>query len=283
MKRYLKKNKQMPITSIASGEGYALSKDVYCFPVQIVNVAFVGTQLENDDWVLVDAGMPGTENKILREVKIRFREEKPPKAIILTHGHFDHVGALVQLAERWNVPVYAHKLEIPYLIGETSYPEPDPGVEGGIVANMSKHFPTDPVDVSDYVEALPEDGSVPFLEGWTWYHTPGHSPGHISLFRESDKILIAGDAFCTVKQDELYKVLRQTQEVHGPPRYFTLDWTEAEKSVRKLRDLQPSVVLAGHGQPMEGEKLSEGLNDLADNFEEVAVPDYGKYVRKDKE
>ncbi|SDN76557.1 MBL fold metallo-hydrolase [Alkalicoccus daliensis] len=282
MKRYLRKNKVMPITSIASGEGYAVSQDVFCFPVQIANVAFIGTQLENDDWVLIDAGMPGTENKIVTEVKYRFRQEKPPKAIVLTHGHFDHVGALVQLAERWDVPVYAHKLEVPYLTGEASYPEPDPGVEGGIVANMSKHFPTDPVDVSQYIEVLPEDGSVPYLEGWKWYHTPGHSPGHISLFRESDGILIAGDAFCTVKQDELYKVLRQTQEVHGPPRYFTTDWTKAKKSVEKLRDLNPSAVLAGHGQPMEGENLAEGLNNLADNFEETAVPSYGKYVRDEQ-
>lgn len=281
MKRYLEKNKKMPITSVASGEGYAVAKDVHCFPVQIVNVCFIGGQTASDDWVLVDAGMPGSEKRILREVKNRFREAKPPKAIILTHGHFDHVGALVQLAEKWDVPVYAHKEELAYLTGEAHYPEPDPTVEGGLVAKMSKHFPTDPVDVSRHIHTLPEDGTVPFLKGWSWHHTPGHSPGHISLFRESDKVLIAGDAFTTVKQDELYKVLNQKQEVHGPPRYFTTDWKNAKKSVQHLAALDPYVVIAGHGQPMEGSKLREGLKHLTDHFDEVAVPDYGKYV-KDK-
>ena len=60
-----------------------------------------------------------------------------PAAILLTHGHFDHVGALKTLAEEWDVPVYAHTLELPYLTGRSSYPPPDPSVGGGAMAAMS--------------------------------------------------------------------------------------------------------------------------------------------------
>ena len=62
-------------------------------------------------------------------------------------------------------------------------------------------------------------------------------PGHISLFREKDGALIAGDAFVTVKQEFLYKVLTQEQEISGPPRCFTPDWVQAFESVKKLEVL----------------------------------------------
>lgn len=53
------------------------------------------------------------------------------------------------------------------------------------------------------------------MKGFRWIHTPGHSPSHISLFREEDGCLIVGDAFVTVKQESLYKVLTQELELAG--------------------------------------------------------------------
>jgi glyoxylase-like metal-dependent hydrolase (beta-lactamase superfamily II) len=69
------------------------------------------------DWVLVDAGLPGSAGTIRRHAAEIFGSEARPAAIILTHGHFDHVGALLTLATEWDVPVYAHPLELPYLTG----------------------------------------------------------------------------------------------------------------------------------------------------------------------
>src|SRR5699024_6314002 len=115
-----------------------------------------------------------------------------------------------ELLEVWQVPVYAHELELPFLTGEKSYPEPDSTVEGGLLAKISPMYPNDPINIGSAVQALPENEEVPGLKGWRWIHTPGHSPGQVSLFRESDGVLIAGDAFITVRQDSFYNVLLQT-------------------------------------------------------------------------
>lgn len=269
--------KYIPAISISSGESLQVLPDVYCHTIQIVNVCWIGSP-ESKDFVLVDAGMPGSANEIIRVTEERFGQNSRPKCIILTHGHFDHVGALIELIDHWKVPVYAHHLELPFLTGERAYPEPDPTVEGGMIAKMSLYFPNEPIVLGNHIKSLPEDGSIPGAPGFQAVETPGHSPGHISLFRESDRALIAGDAFVTVRQDELYKVLTQDQEVNGPPRYYTTDWQSAWDSVRKLAALNPTVAVTGHGTPISGQKLTDGLDKLVHEFDLIAIPEYGKYV-----
>ena len=267
----------IPATSIGSGVGTEVLPDVYCHTIQIVNICFIGNP-ESNEFVLIDAGMPGSSDDIISLSKERFGSDTRPKAIILTHGHFDHVGAIIELVRHWDIPVYAHELEMPFLTGSMSYPDPDPSVEGGMVAKMSPMFPNQPIDLGEHVRPLPADGSVPQLPDFQWVHTPGHTPGHISLFREKDRFLMAGDAFITVKQDSLYKVLTQDLEFNGPPRYFTPDWQAAWDSVRKLEALKPTVAVTGHGVPVSGEMLSEGLQRLVNEFDRIAIPDYGKYI-----
>ncbi|OCA92922.1 MBL fold metallo-hydrolase [Pseudobacillus wudalianchiensis] len=273
--------KFIPATSIGSGIGIAVLPDLFCHTVQIVNFCLVGNP-NTADFVLVDAGMPESANEIMSVTEERFGANSRPKAIILTHGHFDHVGGLIELVKHWNVPVYAHQMEMPFLTGQKSYPEPDPTVEGGMVAKMSPAFPNEPIDLGNNVQVLPSDGTVPHMPGFKWIHTPGHAPGHISLFREKDRALIAGDAFVTVKQEYLYKVFTQEQEISGPPRYLTTDWEAAKESVIKLNKLKPAVAVTGHGLPMSGELLATSLEKLVNEFDQVAVPDYGKYVNKNR-
>ncbi len=108
--------------------------------------------------------------------------------------------------------------------------------------------------------------------GWTWLHTPGHTPGHISLWRESDRTLIAGDAIVTTGQESVYDVLTQRPEMHGPPRYLTPDWEGAEASVAKLAALEPNLVISGHGPPVRGASMREKLHELSANFRRIAAP-----------
>ncbi|PZE22866.1 MBL fold metallo-hydrolase [Paenibacillus xerothermodurans] len=250
--------------------------DIYCLPIQIVNVCFVGNPQQPAEWILIDAGMPESAEMIIRSAEGLFGTK--PRAIILTHGHFDHVGAIAQLIERWDVPVYAHPLEMPYLTGRAEYPPPDDTVEGGLVPELSRMFPHSGINLEGKILVLPPDGSVPHMPEWGWMHTPGHAPGHVSLFRERDRALIAGDAFCTVKEDYLHEVVMQEPEVYGPPRYFTPDWDAARESVKLLASLNPVTAVAGHGRPMAGPVLAEGLRMLAERFDEIAVPDKGRYV-----
>lgn len=270
-------HKAMPMTSMKSGDLFEVLPDVVGLTVKIVNVCFVGLP-KSGDWVLVDAGMPKSKNLIAEAAASRFGESSRPKAIILTHGHFDHVGSVVELAEHWDVPVYAHALEMPYLTGEKGYPYPDAQVEGGLIAKLSSLFPNTPVDLRPRIHTLPEDGSVPGMSGWRWIATPGHTPGHVSFFRDLDRAMIVGDAFVTVRQDELYQVLTQHEELNGPPRYFTPDWDAARDSVQRLAALKPSVVLTGHGRPMAGETLNRDLETLARDFDHIARPSHGKSV-----
>ena len=143
---------------------------------------------------------------------------------------------------------------------------------------LSFTYPKGPIDVSDRLLILPEDGTIPGLPEWRYYHTPGHAPGHISLFRQRDRLLLAGDAFVTTCQESAFSVLLQKREMHGPPKYFTYNWGSAERSVKLLADLDPQVAATGHGRPMAGEELRKELHRLADNFRELAVPSSGRYV-----
>lgn len=271
-----------PMTSVMSGQGVEVAPDLYCYTIQIVNVVFYGFAGEGNDWVLIDAGMPKSAEKIKEEAEKRFGKNNPPKAIILTHAHFDHIGGLIDLLEIWDVPVYAHELELPYITGQKNYPEPDTTVEGGMVAKLSFMFPHEGIDIGSKAHELSNDHTVPFMPDWKWIHTPGHSEGHISLFRNEDHAMIAGDAFVTVKQDELYKVFTQEKEIGGPPRYLTPDWETAEQSVEILAALRPNIAITGHGVPVGGQWLHANLDRLVSDFQSIAVPDHGKYVEDSK-
>ncbi len=244
--------------------------DVAFMRLMLVNVAFVG--LPGGDWVLIDAGLPGMEGTITAAADARFGIGRPPVAIVMTHGHFDHVGVLDSLADRWRVPIWAHRLEKPFLDGSQSYPRPDPTVGGGLLALSATLFPRGPVDVSRQLHLLPDDGTVPPMPGWRWVHTPGHTVGHVSFWREADRTLIAGDAFITTAQESAYAVALQAAEMHGPPMYFTEDFDAAKRSVATLAALEPEIAVTGHGRAMHGRTMRDALHRLARDFDTVARP-----------
>ena len=279
---------QIPLTDSAKADKtnvepdditHHVASDIAYERLLIVNVAFVGVVGAGDgQWVLVDAGIPGMSDRIIEAADKRFSSDSRPAAILLTHGHFDHVGSLEKLAEEWDVPIYAHTLELPYLNGKAAYPPPDPLVGGGMMSLLSPLYPRGPINVSDRLVPLPEDGSVPCLPGWQWFHTPGHTPGHVSFWRQSDRTLLAGDAFITTGQESAYAVATQRPEMHGPPMYYTQNWSDAAQSVRQLAALDPELVVTGHGQAMRGPTMRTALNQLAQNFNTVAIPKGSEYV-----
>ena len=273
---------QVPVdpSSVAAAEQddgtLAAAPDIAYRRLLFVNVVYLGAPGQ-PGWVLVDAGLPGAAGVIRSAARERFGDV-PPRAIVMTHGHFDHVGVLETLAEEWDVPVYAHPLERPYLDGSASYPKADPGVGGGMMSLLSPLYPRSPVNLGQRLRDLPADGTIPDLPGWRWLHTPGHSVGHVSLWREADRSLVAGDAFITTAGESAYASATQAPELHGPPKYFTHDWQAAERSVQALSALEPEVAVTGHGRAMHGPAMREALHDLARRFRDVAVPQDGRYV-----
>ena len=253
-------------------EGVWGMKDIF------VNIYVIANPVDKS-WVLIDAGLRSTGAKIKIMAKEIFGDDNGPACIILTHAHFDHVGSLKELSSIWNVPIYAHRLELPYLTARSAYPPPDPSVGGGMMARMSFLFPKEPINMEGRITVLPDTEDVPFLWGWRYIHTPGHSPGHISLFRGQDKVLISGDAIITTKMESFWSVMLQTKILSGPPKYFTYDWEKAQASVNKLWMLEPEVIAGGHGKPMSGYEMRKEFNTLENTFEEKYIPKKGRYAK----
>lgn len=260
----------MDPNQIIRGSVNEIAPGVYYVPALMANLYFVG---DKNDWVMVDAGAPGTTNRIRIAAEDTFGDRKP-SAIVLTHGHFDHVGALRELADEWDVPIFAHALEFPYLDGRDDYPPPDPTV-GGFMAQLSRVFPKKGINVGDRLRPLMIDNTIPRMPGWRFVHTPGHSPGHVSLFRDSDRTLIAGDAVITIDQEHATKVFTQVRQIHSPPIYYTIDWDLATSSVQKLAQLRPQTLATGHGLPISGDDVADMLSNFAENFQR---PARGRYV-----
>lgn len=249
-----------------------IATEVVRVPTGIANCYLAGSP---ERWILIDSGTQGHAQNILRAAAEHFGEESRPEAIVLTHGHFDHSGSARELAKKWQVEIYAHHLEIPFVNGSSKYPPPDPTV-GGFMSQMIRFLPNKKMNLSPFVREL-EVGALPWIEGWAAIETPGHTPGHLSFFRADDRTLIAGDAFTTVNQDSMTDVLSQRQRVSGPPPYYTCDWQSAERSVKRLAELNPRVLAAGHGIPMRGAQASTQLRALANNF---PIPEHGRYVQE---
>jgi glyoxylase-like metal-dependent hydrolase (beta-lactamase superfamily II) len=264
----------IPIDNIAPG-------------VRGLRIAFVNVfALTHPDgsWSLIDAALPFSASHIKNWAEKHF--SMPPNSLILTHGHFDHVSAAKDLAESWDIPVYAHLLEFPYLMGQKEYPKPNVGAGGGMMSLLSPLYPRSPIDIGERLVALPQEDNardaadsesladLPGLPGWKILHTPGHTPGHVSFFRPSDRTLVVGDAFCTTKPESFFEAaVVQNPELHGPPAYFTADWSAASASVRRLASLDPVIVAPGHGKPLGGPDVPSALRKLAAEFENIAVPE----------
>ena len=250
-----------------------IAPDVGWLPISFANVYFIGRP--GRKWVLVDAGLPRRAAEIFEAAEAHFGGGSRPEAILLTHGHMDHIGSALELAEMWDVPMYAHQFELPYLTGKSFYPPADPTV-GGAIAFLSRFFPARARDLGPRLRQLP-NSKVPGTRGWRWIATPGHSPGHVSFFRASDRVLLAGDAFATMNMDSWTDLMTGRQRLSRPPSPFTIDWELARSSIQELARLQPNVAACGHGIPTSEADLAERIQHFAEEFQ---GPRYGRYVRR---
>ncbi|WP_082865607.1 MBL fold metallo-hydrolase [Paenibacillus crassostreae] len=176
---------------------------------------------DEDGVTLVDAGIPFMAKGIQQFIETL--NAGPLKRVMLTHGHGDHTGAILKILNVTQVPIFAHRIEIPYIEGELPYPR------------RKKAAISIPKQIT---QALPEtnQGVLQTMGGLTPYLTPGHSPGHVVYYHQQDQVLLAGDLF-TAKKGELRK----------PMAMFTADMTEAIRSSSIVREIKPLRLEVCHG------------------------------------
>jgi glyoxylase-like metal-dependent hydrolase (beta-lactamase superfamily II) len=243
------------------------------------NVYFVRS---GSSWVLIDTGSAKCDREIQQAAESLFGANTPPAAILLTHDHPDHAGSTPALAHRWGCLVYVHPNELALVTADFSnffstvkgYAHPlDTWVNLPLMRLMPRRHEAmlSASSFKDVVRAFDPGTGVPNLPDWEYIHTPGHSPGHVSFFRPSDRVLITGDAVLTVHLNSLWSFLRwglgrNKQRLSGPPWYTTWRWRAAKESVASLARLEPRVLACGHGLPMSGSRTAPALRAFADHF-----------------
>lgn len=180
--------------------------------------------------VLVDAGYILSGKKVVAAVKGR-----EVRAHALTHVHNDHAGGTRHVHEALGVPVWIGVDDAPFLRSGKAPVPPGNRIAAlfGPVAGSPKVEPERELSEGDELG-----------HGFVVLDTPGHSPGHVSFWREADRTLICGDVFFNLNIVTFAYGLRQ------PPDLFTYDVAQNRASERRLADLDPAVVCFGHGPPL---------------------------------
>lgn len=205
------------------------------WPRNAINVYVVGD-------VLIDAATRRAEKRIMGQI-----EGRTINAHALTHAHPDHQGSSHAVCDRLGIPLWCGQGDVPAM-------ETPGGVTGksGWETFVQRRFwagPAHPV-----ARALAEGDEV---AGFTVLETPGHSPGHVSYWRESDGVLIVGDVLFNLN------MLTGRPGLREPPDAFTPDPPRNRESARRLAELKPALACFGHGPPLrDPDKLAEFVAGL---------------------
>ncbi|MGN4628600.1 MBL fold metallo-hydrolase [Bacillus cereus group sp. MYBK29-1] len=185
--------------------------------------------LWNDEMaVLIDTGFPGQFEDIQVEMERVGVSVDKLKVVILTHQDIDHIGSLPDVLENGvsDIKVYAHELDKPYIEGDLP---------------LLKDVQLEDLPKGKVSDTVIDGQELPYCGGILILHTPGHTPGHISLYLKRSKILVAGDS--------MYSVNGVLGGVHAPT---TLNIMEARQSLKKYLNLDIESVVCYHGGLSKG-------------------------------
>ncbi|MFN2201267.1 MAG: MBL fold metallo-hydrolase [Caldilineaceae bacterium] len=187
---------------------------------------------------LIDCGMPAHADKILDALVANRYPVHAVNRIIITHVDLDHTGGLPAVQARTGAAVICHEAELQYMENPgrrrpRSLLLTAPLALSRLLPGMRQR-PTSP-------QYLVVDGQL-LPEGFTVVHTPGHTPGHISLLHREARLLVAGDA-----------LMNRRERLKGPPSAFTPDPRAAQRSIWRLAKQYGDdyeTVVFGHGPPI---------------------------------
>lgn len=210
-------------------------ENVYLVPNVVAN-PFIITDV--DGLTIIDVGVPFSEKKILAYIADIGRSPHDLKRIILTHSDVDHVGSLAALQKATGARTYASQIEANAIaVGRPSRKPNPPGFSlrrslFGLIGRFVELVK--PVQVD---EILSDGQTLPILGGLQVVETPGHTPGHISLFSTSTGILFCGDSMAT-KDDSIQGAMHPG---------VTWDQAKAQESIKRQAALGATIVCSGHG------------------------------------
>lgn len=208
-----------------------IARDLYLlrgFPPAGFNIYAIRS---GERWLLVDTSTKYSRGRILRQLPGEL------EAIFITHAHRDHAGSMHAVATATGAPVWSSAADAGAIEGTAAEPIPAQ-YDDHIVNRMARSWWTEHHPVS---RRLSEGEEV---AGFSVIEFPGHTPGQIGLWRESDQTVICAD---TMRSLNLVTGLPQLGEM---PKLFTCDIDEARASIRKLAALEPRTVCFGHGRPL---------------------------------
>ncbi len=183
-------------------------------------------------WILVDTASRHSRRRILRQLPGKL------EAILITHAHRDHVGSMHAIATETGAPVWAGEHDADALEGRAPEPIPERHKDH-IVNRLLSGWWKDRHPVERRLREGEEMGA-----GFTVIDFPGHTPGQIGLWRESDRTAVCADV---MRSMDIVSGRRQLGEV---PEIFTVDLEEARRSIRKLAALEARTICFGHGPPL---------------------------------
>ncbi len=178
--------------------------------------------------VLIDTGFPRSAKKIENYIKKAGFNLSAVSTIVLTHYHIDHVGNAKKLKQQTNAKIAVHEAEADFVAHRKAPPKPKK-----FMAQLTSTLKPAAVEPDVLLKDGDKIGNLQVI------HTPGHSPGSISLYDPERKVMFVGDA-----------VFFFDGQVEGPDAQFTLDMSEAEKSIGHLSTFDFDVMLSGHGEPL---------------------------------
>lgn len=195
---------------------------------------------------LVDAGMQSDGKKILEYVTTKMmKKPSDVKNLVITHCHVDHVRGAAALRKATGAEVAVHEADADFVSGKEKYPSPG-GAIGLLFTLMSPFFHATPVEPGRRLQENDAVGRLIVL------HTPGHTPGSISLYDKQDKVLFVGDT-----------ARFQKGKLQGPPPQFTRDMGQARTSMERLSHLDFEVLLSGHGEPLNSKDAPRMMAELS--------------------
>ncbi len=198
---------------------------------------------------IIDTGYKGMVSQICHEINRFGYSFSDVENIILTHHHVDHTGNLLKLKELTGANVIAHIDDAPYIEGRL--PQPCPQALARL--KFTEYFwNTCPVNVDIKVK---DNDKLPIMGGLNILHTPGHTPGSISLLILQERAVIVGD------------LMANTFGLSLPSKEFTVDIAQEIASIRKIAEMDFDIICFGHGLPIRNHAHYK-VNNFAGKLQE---------------